>query len=225
MSAPAAGLLGGSFDPVHLGHLAMGRLALDLLGFAEVHFVPSSRPPHKTRRALTDSHHRYAMLALATLEEPRFRVSLEELKRSGHSYTIDTLRRLRASAGGLRSWCFLVGADAFAEIDTWKSARSVLDAVEFVVFPRDGIGFADLRRRLPAWVRRRLIMHHPGNGLPAPGGPPRVRWVPLETPRVSSTEVRLRAARGQDLSELVPPLVAHYIARYGLYRGRGGRAR
>lgn len=223
-SAFASGLLGGTFDPVHQGHLALARLALEALGLSEVRFLPAASPPHKTRRALTDSHHRWAMLALATIEEPRFRVSLDEIARPGRSYTIRTLERLRAGRGRL---CFLIGADAFAEFDTWKRARAVLGAIEFIVFPRDGIDLDGLRRRLPAWISRHLVEHSLAEGrpVPSPGGPPRVHWVPLEVPGVSSTEVRRRAARGEDLSALVPALVAHYIAQYGLYRNRRAKAR
>jgi nicotinate-nucleotide adenylyltransferase len=166
------------------------------------------------------------MLALATLEEPRFRVSIEELARAGRSYTIDTLRRLKTGGGSRRRWCFLIGADAFAEIDTWKSARRVLEAIDFVVYPRGGVGCVALRRRLPGWVTRHLVEHTSANPalLRGPGRPGRAHWVPLEVPDVSSTEVRRRAARGGDLSGLVPALVAHYISQYGLYARRKGGA-
>jgi nicotinate-nucleotide adenylyltransferase len=226
LSPAATGLLGGSFDPVHLGHLAMARIALERVGMGEVWFMPAARPPHKSDRALSDSHHRHAMLSLATLEQPRYRVSIEELERAGRSYTVDTLKRLRRAPGTRRRWCFLAGADAFAEIGTWRRPRSILDLAEFVVFPRNGIGFADLRRRLPAWVAERLVEHSASDPrLPgSTNGRPGVHWVPVEVPAVSSTEVRRRARRGEDLTSLVPALVAHYIERYGLYRARRGAA-
>lgn len=226
-AAPIIGILGGSFDPVHAGHMTLAHLALDQLGLSEVRFLPAARPPHKTRRRLTDAHHRHAMLALATLEEPRFRISIEELARAGRSYTIDTLERLKTGEKNRRRWCFLIGADAFAEIDTWKSARRVLEAIEFVVYPRGGVDCAALRRRLPGWVTRHLVEHAAAEAalLRGPGGLPRAHWVPLEAPDVSSTEVRRRAARGGDLTGLVPALVAHYISQYGLYgRRKGGTA-
>jgi nicotinate-nucleotide adenylyltransferase len=162
------------------------------------------------------------MLVLATLGEPRLRVSTEELTRAGRSYTIDTLERLRR-AGGRRRWFFLAGSDAFVEIDSWKNARLVLDRVEFIVFPRQGAGAAALRRRLPAWVTRRLVEHTEADlPLAAPAtersAGPRVHWVPLRAPAVSSSEVRRRAARGENLDGLVPELVGHYIAQYRLYR-------
>ncbi len=223
------GLLGGTFDPVHAGHLAVARLALEALGMSEVRFIPAASPPHKSGRRLSDRHHRYAMLALATIEDPRLRVSLDELGRPGRSYTIDTLRRLRLQPGERRRCCFLIGADAFAEIETWRRARSVLEEIEFVVFPRAGIHLPPLGRRLPDWATRHLVEYRAARGPLLPTSPPRVHWVPLRTPDVSSTEVRRRAAAGEEITGLVPPLVAHYIAQYGLYRAgaaaRGTRAR
>ncbi|MEE9218361.1 MAG: nicotinate-nucleotide adenylyltransferase [Acidobacteriota bacterium] len=220
----ATGLLGGSFDPVHNGHLALGSLAVERLGIAQVLFIPASRPPHKTERSLSGDHHRFAMLALATLDEPRFRVSAQELVRAGRSYTIDTLRSLHRTGGGDHRWCFLAGADAFAEIETWKKARQVVDLADFIVFPRNGIGFAELRRRVPSWAAERLV-EHPVSGLPGrKEGRPGIYWMPLEVPDISSTEVRRRAASGGDLTALVPAAVARYIERYRLYRNDRGAA-
>jgi nicotinate-nucleotide adenylyltransferase len=223
---PIRGLLGGSFDPPHHGHLALARFALDRLGFKDVTFLPAAQPPHKARRRLTDSHHRHAMLVLATLEEPRLRVSLEELTRPGRSYTIDTLSRLGVRPGGAERWCFLAGADTLADIDTWKRGREVLDRIDFVVFPRRGIGWPTLRRLLPPWAEARFAERPLAGPLRLPRrGPTRLHWAPLDAPAVSSSDTRRRAARRQDLSGLVPPLVAHYIEQYSLYRRRKGAAR
>jgi nicotinate-nucleotide adenylyltransferase len=223
---PIRGLLGGSFDPPHNGHLALARFALDRLGFRDVTFLPASQPPHKAQRRLTEAHHRHAMLVLATLEEPRLRVSLEELTRPGRSYTIDTLRRLGVRAGGAERWCFLAGADTLADIGTWRKGREVLERIDFVIFPRGGTGWADLRRRLPAWAAARLA-ERPLTGplrLP-PRAPARVHWAPLDPPAVSSSDIRRRAARRANLAGLVPALVAHYIDQYSLYSRRKGAAR
>lgn len=219
------GLLGGSFDPPHNGHLALARFALDRLGFRDVTFVPAAQPPHKTRRRLTDPFHRHAMLVLATLEEPRLRVSLAELTRPGRSYTIDTLTRLGVRPGGAERWCFLAGADTLAEIGTWRKGREVLDRIDFVVFPRLGIGRPALRRRLPEWAAARLVDRPVAGPLLLPRrGPARLHWVALDAPAVSSSDIRRRASRRQDLSGLVPALVAHYIEQYSLYRLRKGAA-
>jgi nicotinate-nucleotide adenylyltransferase len=220
------GLLGGSFDPPHNGHLALARFALDRLGFQDVTFLPAAQPPHKARRRLTAPLHRHAMLVLATLEEPRLRVSLEELTRSGRSYTIDTLSRLGVRPGGAERWCFLAGADTLADIGTWKRGREVLERIDFVVFPRRGAGWPALRRRLPAWAAARLAERPVAGPLRLPRrAPARLHWAPLEAPSVSSSDIRRLAARGEDLSGLVPPLVAHYIDQYSLYRRRKGAAR
>jgi nicotinate-nucleotide adenylyltransferase len=227
MNAFSTGLLGGSFDPVHNAHMAMARLALERLGAGEVHFLPVSRPPHKTDRTLSTGFHRYAMLTLATLDEPRFRVSNEELTRAGRSYTIDTLKRLNRSKGNRRHWLFLAGADAFAEIETWKQAKNLLEHVDFIVFPRQNITFPQLRRRVPPWAAERMI-EHSASTLRLPlvrDEHTRVHWVPLEVPAVSSTEVRNHAAAGGDISSLVPEPVARYIDRYGLYDDEGSQER
>jgi len=227
MKRVPTGLLGGSFDPVHNAHMAMARLALERLGAEEVHFLPVARPPHKTNRTLSSDYHRYAMLALATLGEPRFRVSTEELTRAGHSYTIDTLKRLNGSDGGARRWLFLAGADAFAEIETWKEAESLLEQVDFIVFPRDHFTFDELRRRVPGWAAARMIEHSASKPqMPLPrDGRTSVHWVPYEVPAVSSTAVRARAARGIDITSWVPEPVARYIERYGLYLDEESRER
>ena len=211
---------------MHNAHMGMARLSLERLGLEEIHFLPVFQPPHKMDRALSAEHHRYAMLVLATQPEPRFRVSSEELSREGHSYTIDTLKRLR-EAGGDRRWYFLAGADTFADIETWKRAKKVLELVDFIVFPRNGITLPEMKKRLPDWATRRFIEHTGPELNPALTGCPDtgVHWVPLEVPAVSSTDVRERAAAGGDLSPLVPEPVAHYIERYGLYRDEEGLKR
>ncbi|MEE9230003.1 MAG: nicotinate-nucleotide adenylyltransferase [Acidobacteriota bacterium] len=218
--------MGGSFDPVHNAHMGMARLALERLGLEEIHFLPVFRPPHKMERPLSAEHQRYAMLVLATQPELRFKVSSEELTRERPSYTIDTLKRLRETESS-RRWYFLAGADTFAEIETWKQARSVLELVDFIVFPRNGITLAEMMKRLPDWANRRLIEHTgPELEPPLAAGPDTgVHWVPLAVPAVSSTDVRERAAAGGDLSSLVPEPVAHYIERYGLYRDEEGLKR
>ncbi len=211
---------------MHNAHMGMARLALERLGVEEVHFLPVFRPPHKMDRPLSAEHHRYSMLVLATQPEPRFRVSSEELTREGRSYTIDTLKRLR-EAGDDRRWYFLAGADTFAEIETWKRAKNVLELVDFIVFPRNGITLQKMKKRLPDWAARRLIEHAGPELKPALAASPQpgVHWIPLEVPAVSSTDVRERAAAGGDLSSLVPEPVAHYIERNGLYRDEEGLKR
>lgn len=208
---PTLGLLGGTFDPIHLGHVAVGRAAQAALGLRHVRLVPSRVPPHRPGPQAS-SHHRFAMAALAAMTEPGWTVSDVEVTRDGPSYSYDTLQQMAAEGLAPTQICFLIGVDAFAEIATWSRYPAVLDLAHFVVVARPGTSLAALESRLPAIAAR---LTAPAD-LAARATPGVVR-LEVTTPDVSSTDIRARAAHGQPLDGLVPEAVAQYIRQHGLY--------
>jgi nicotinate-nucleotide adenylyltransferase len=236
--APRVGVLGGTFDPIHLGHLAVARQAADSLGLDRVLLLPSRTPPHRPVDPSASVFHRFAMVALSASTDSRLVASDLELGRPGASYTADTLRALRAT--GLEGWqiFFLTGADAFAEIATWREYPAVLDLAHFVACSRAGVAATSLPDRLPGLAARMIpvpaVAASPGSedpGLHQIGGGPgvkgpetRVFLLDCSTPDVSSTGIRARARAGRPLAGLVPPEVDDYIRRHGLYGVQAGVA-
>ena len=214
MSTPIRlGWLGGTFDPIHDGHLDVARAARRALTLGEVHLVPARVPPHRAPPHAS-AEHRLAMVTLAAAMHDWLRVSTLELDSDNPAYTTDTLDRLAANGVDLRTLHVITGADAFAGILTWQRAMQLLDRCHFVVVSRPGHAAPDLRRALPALASRMIDT----NGC-VPPAQPSIFLVDAPTAPVSSTEVRARAATGHSLEGLVPPTVATYIERHGLYRG------
>ena len=208
------GVLGGTFDPVHFGHLDAAGAARSALALTEVLFVPSFDPPHRPIDPRATAFHRFAMVALATNACPAYRLSDLELVRQGRSYTADTLRGLRAE--GWQPWqlFFILGADAFEEIATWHEFPDVLDAAHFVVVARPGTTLDRALARTPQ-LRGRTRSAAAGTDDHGPTG---VFLVEAETRDVSSTVIRQRLAARQPIDQLVPPAVARHIAAHHLYQ-------
>ena len=209
------GLLGGTFDPVHLGHRAAGLAAAQALALDEVRLVPSHLPPHRPVGPQTSDHHRFAMAALMAMDETTWTVSDCEVRREGPSYTFDTLTGLHHEGLASTQIFFLIGADAFAEIATWSRYPGVLDLAHFVVVARPGITLASVQARVPAMESRVT----PAAALTSRARPG-VVLLNAHTPDVSSTDIRARASDGRSLSGLVPAPVERYIRRHGLYGSR-----
>jgi len=216
------GILGGSFDPVHAGHLVAARAATRRFHLHEVHFVLAGRPPHKARKELTPFAERYAMLALACAEHPHFLPSLAEAgdDRSGlHTvYSVDTVRHFRRELRHPHDQLFFIlGADQFLELPTWRDYETLLGLCDFIVVSRPGIKMRPLRLVIPLELLAR----------PAPGGSHEANSIPLRktivhlldnvASHVSSSEVRRRRHARQSVHGLVPARVEEYIVRQGLY--------
>ena len=216
---PRVGLMGGTFDPIHTGHLAAVRAAQQSLALDIVRFIPSARPPHRSDSPQASEYHRLEMIRRGIANEGadgnqvRWEVSDLELRRNGPSYTYDTLSALHAEGLTALQIFFITGADAFAEIGTWYRYPAVLDAAHFVVVSRPGFTFEMLRERLPT-VALRMVCP----AKIADSSQPRVVLIDANTPNVSSTDLRRRASRGESLNGLVPSSVAAYIAQHSLYR-------
>ena len=200
------GVLGGTFDPIHNGHIAAAAAAEQAANLDRVWLVPSRVPPHRQDPVGASSEHRLAMAQLAARERPRWTASSIEIDRIGPSYTYDTLAELRQQFPGTQIF-FILGADAFAEIATWSRYPAVLDLANFLVVSRPGITLDSLRERVPSAFS------------PRPSAKTRVIQVETTTPDVSSTEIRRRIRAGETLAGLVPNSVADYIRTHRLYGG------
>ncbi len=199
------GMLGGTFDPIHAGHLGLARVALDQLGLDLILFVPAGQPPHKRGRPITEADHRLAMVELAIADEPRFGVTRMEIDRPGPSYTADTAEALVA---GRREFdrepldlTVILSAESFADLPSWHDPARLLRLTRIAVAPRPGHPAPT-----PAWLAQRL-----------PGFADRV--VVLEGPHldISASDIRARVAAGLSIEHLVPPPVAAYIGAHHLY--------
>jgi nicotinate-nucleotide adenylyltransferase len=205
------GILGGTFDPIHCGHLDVAAAAAKAVPLDLVWFMPSHVPPHRAAPGAS-AEDRLAMVEAAIAGRPGFISSDLELRAEGPSYTSATLDRLEASGVETRGLCFVTGADAFREIRTWKHYPAILSRCHFVVVSRPGAKATSLREALPELIDRMI-------DLPAPvPDEPSILLVDAPTARVSSTDVRRRAASGETLDGLVPPPVANYIETHRLYR-------
>ena len=197
------GLFGGTFDPIHRGHLAVARAARRRFRLDRIYFVPAHVPPHKQKRKLAPYRHRYAMVALATAGQAAFVPSrLEEAaaparsREARPSYSIETVRRLKRQLARRDQLYFLIGADAFGDLATWRQPQALCREVEFIVAARPGFSLARAAAARPGARLHRLSVRSP----------------------VSATQVRAAARRGKTLARLVPPAVAAYIGKHGLYR-------
>jgi nicotinate-nucleotide adenylyltransferase len=222
MSAQSrVGLLGGTFDPIHLGHLETASAAQRALQLDCVYVLPSNVPPHRTQQPAASSHHRFAMAALAVNGIHGLRASDIELSTPGPSYTAETLTRFSGSTAFAASQIFFItGADAFAEIETWYRYPDVLDLANFVVVSRPGFAVEALRNRLPALAGRMIDADPAKRGArnEARGAENRtVFLVSATTPDVSSSDIRQRLMTRQSITGLVPATVERHITQHGLY--------
>lgn len=195
------GILGGSFNPIHNGHLYMARQARDTFGFDRVCFLPTGTPPHKPE-GLADAGKRLEMVRIAISGEPGFFVSTLEMERPGNSYTVDTLRQIRAGEAGCALF-LIIGADTLVDLLHWREPEQVFQMAGFVVCARPGV--------------REEEMETCAEKLRGKGAD--IRIMPLEGPDISSTEIRRRIAAGLTLENLVPVGVEAYLRQTGLYRG------
>jgi nicotinate-nucleotide adenylyltransferase len=207
------GVLGGTLDPVHTGHIDAARAAQQALALDRVLLLPSRVPPHRASPPAASPFHRFAMSALAVSGVSGMEVSDLELCAPGTSYTSDTLDRLHATNLRATQIFFITGADAFAEIATWHRYPEVLDLAHFVVVSRPGHPATSLPSVLPALAARM----RPGTAAEAGTPKPSVFLVDARTSDVSSTEIRRRIRIGDALTGLVPPLVERHILQHRLY--------
>ncbi len=198
------GIYGGTFDPVHYGHLLLAEQCREQLALDAVWFMPAATPPHKRDVAITAANHRMAMLELATAGHPGFHVSPHELERGGASYTVDTLSELR-EADPSRELVLLIGADSLAELPTWREPDRILElaTVAAVNRGREAANLEAVTALLPAAAERVVLVQMPGVDL-------------------SATDLRGRAGAGRSIRFMTPRPVEEYIRQHGVYAGKGG---
>ncbi len=221
------GLFGGSFDPIHRGHLALAQAAASRYSLRQVLFVPANVPPHKQKQPLTAFIHRYVMVALATQDDRRFVPSLleaagAESKSAAPNYSIDTVRRLKPTLKKSDRIFFLIGIDAFRDVAQWREARALLAECDFIVASRPGYSLRDVAESLPEDLRPPAAVTRPFHKQPAKGDLvlPGVTLHLLEgvNQSVSATAIRAAAAQGKPLARWLDSRVVDYIRKHGLYR-------
>jgi nicotinate-nucleotide adenylyltransferase len=195
---PAVGVMGGTFNPIHIGHLVTAEEALYAFALREVVFVPAGHPWQKERSNVADAEHRYLMTVIATAPNSHFRVSRMEIDREGPTYTIETLRRLRGELGDVELY-FITGADAILQILSWKDPHEVLSEARFIAATRPGYDLDRLEKELPE------------------GFEDRVHVLEIPALAISSTDIRRRVRDGRPVRYLLPEGVARYIEKNGLY--------
>ena len=221
------GVLGGTFDPIHMGHLRSAEELRERFGLSEVLFVPAARPPHKEATQLIDPAHRLRMTEAATADNDAFTVSSVEIERPGPSYTVDTMRELKRKTETPVELYFIIGTDAFMEIHSWKDVEGLFKLAHIVVTSRPGHPPQGLLHNLEKTITSR----HPNlkfvsgfdeaygtETLQAATSEKLIYLVPIVHLDISSTDIRERVGAGRSIRYLVPESVEHYIRRHSLYK-------
>ncbi len=195
------GIMGGTFDPIHLGHLATAEAVRENFSLDEILFIPAARPPHKLGKKVSDEKHRLAMTILATQSNKFFRVSDMELKRTGLSYTLDTMNELQKNFGASAELFFIIGADSLADLNKWHAAKELVEKCHFIATTRPGAdaNFSAVKKFFGEAATKHI------HRVTTPG---------LE---ISSTDIREKIRLGRSIKYLVPEAVEEYILREKIY--------
>jgi nicotinate-nucleotide adenylyltransferase len=221
---PRIGLFGGTFNPVHSGHIQAATDVLHAFRLDHIYFIPSALPPHKSG-GLASAEDRLQMVRLALEGHDRLDTCDSEIERTGPSYSIDTVRQFRAAAPQRTELFFILGVDAFLEIHTWKDFEGLFETVAMVIMSRPGTGqwSSSLRRHVENYVRHHVsIDYHPGPGdqvliHPRLGD---IHFASVTPVDIASSQIRGMLSQGESIEGLVPPTVAEYIQRRRLFHGR-----
>ncbi|MCX7920258.1 MAG: nicotinate-nucleotide adenylyltransferase [bacterium] len=189
------GIFGGTFNPIHIGHLIIAQESLSQFALDKIIFIPAAIPPHKNLKGIASAEHRLQMTKLAISGNPQFVVSDLELKRRDTSYTIDTIRLLQKKYGNTAVLYFIIGMDALTEIYTWKKAEELLELCRFIVAPRTGFTFSSL----DATIRRKI------------------KILRLEPINISASEIRKRIKNGKPIRYFLPEKVYQYLRDSSVY--------
>lgn len=198
-------VMGGTFDPIHYGHLVTAQAVMHEYQIDQVLFIPSGQPPHKSGSEVTAAEHRYLMTLLATETNPDFFSSRLEIDRKGYTYTIDTIQELKILYSGTEIY-FITGADAFSQILTWKNPEVLLSSCHFVAATRPGYS----RKKAAPQIEALMSQH--ANTL---------HYLEVPALSISSSDIRSRVRAGRPIKYLLPETVENYIYKHGLYQPRG----
>ncbi|MDD3364567.1 MAG: nicotinate-nucleotide adenylyltransferase [Syntrophomonas sp.] len=196
------GILGGTFDPIHYGHIVAAECARDAFHLDRVIFIPSARPPHKALDEVLDSQHRFEMVKMAVQDNPDFAVSALEMQRKGLSYTVETIASYQQEFPGAKIY-FIIGVDALLLINTWKDVERLATLCNFIVVTRPGYQLSHEQehfREIPGAVWEKILL------------------VPIPGLYISSSDIRQRVSKGQTIKYLLPPAIEEYILKNDLYR-------
>jgi nicotinate-nucleotide adenylyltransferase len=206
------GILGGTFDPIHCGHLDVGTSAQEALGLTRMYVITSNIPPHRPQ-PFASAYHRFAMVSFAVATRPDWRAADLELRSEAPSFTSGTLAKFHERGYAASELFFVIGADAFADIGAWRDYPAILDAAHFAVVSRPGFPVEQVPHRLPRLVSR---MARPPLD-PLSQIEPMILLIDAPTAEVSSTAIRSRVAAGDSIAGMVPPGVQQHIEQHGLY--------
>lgn len=196
------GVMGGTFDPIHLGHLATAESVREIFQLDEILFIPAARPPHKAEKNITPEVHRLMMTFLATKSNEKFQVSPMEILREGLSYTVETVNELHKKFGASTELFFIIGADSLRDLPTWYQSKELVKQCHFIATTRPNVevDFASLKK----FFGKR--------------GAQKIHQVTTPGIEISSTEIRRRVKAGLSIKYLVPEVVEEYIAKENLYK-------
>jgi len=217
------GILGGTFDPVHFGHLLIAEKIRERFGLDKIYFIPAYQPPHKTRFPVADSYDRFTMLALATLSNRFFNVLSLELKKRDMSYTIDTLKALRKQ-NKREDYFFILGTDSFLEITTWKEYRNLVRRCHLIVVNREGYDFARAKTTLPGSLQKMVVHVENENRSFSKELEQRIKgrrkfifYMYMDPVAISSSEIRGKMKNQESARYDMPDSVLAYIQKNKLY--------
>ncbi|HMV98942.1 MAG TPA: nicotinate-nucleotide adenylyltransferase [Acidobacteriota bacterium] len=217
------GLLGGTFDPIHYGHLRLAESLIGLFSFDELLFIPTYSPPHKQFEQVTTAYHRHTMTVLATLHSEHSRVSTIELFAPEKPYTVETVGTFRNIYGPDAHIFFLMGADSFGMLHQWYKFQTLIDLCHIIVMSRPGYDLGDAALHRERFGENRVVDFRNGfslltisTELTAPN--PRIFLTDLVALDVSATEIRAAVSQGKSIAQYVPPMVERYIYAYQLYK-------
>jgi nicotinate-nucleotide adenylyltransferase len=213
------GLFGGTFNPVHLGHLRSAEVIREGCLLDHIYFIPAARPPHKEGKALAPAHHRLKMVELAVSDNPFFSVSTVEVEREGKSFAVDTIRHFLSAFQSV-SLFFILGVDAFREIHTWRNYAVIPELCNLIVTSRPGVAMPPPNRLIPValrsafWYDPATQVHHHGSGHILVS-------YEIEGLNISASAIREKICNGKSVRYLVPAVVESYVNKNTLYKPRG----
>jgi len=216
------GIFGGTFNPIHIGHLRSAEEVREAQSFDRILFVPSGSPPHKARQGIAPATHRVEMVRRAIAGHRRFRVCTVEIDRGGRSYSVDTLRELRAATPTAR-FAFIIGLDAFREIATWKEYTALFALCDLIVTSRPAVSAPPALRSLVPVAARKDFWYQPGSTTLTHCSGHQIIFQQLTDIDVSASTIRDRLAAGHSIRYLVPRSVEQYITKHHLYAPRSTR--
>ncbi len=217
------GLFGGTFDPIHNATIILCEKTCHLFSLDRIYFIPCSEPPHKTRKDISHSFHRYAMVVLGTAEHSKFFPSFYEIEKGGKSYTIDTLTHFQNLFGKEHQIFFILGIDSLVDIKSWKDNEKILEGWNLIVLNRNGYKVSDVKNKFPDWISKMIEVVEKKVEYPKPDSSclnysKKIFFAKTEPVQISASAIREKVRHKESLRGLVPARVEMYINKFNLYK-------